>query len=208
MKNLSKGLRLAGVVSALVTTAATAQVTNLFSFDEFGKGNRQTNGVISAQMTYQLAPDPTGGLPNWNVLIYNLPFAGTAGDVAIQDPAQPGNPILDVLRFDGAGHVIVYSDSINGYDVPGDTPGPPDPFSANLLFVKEQGVEEVYSWADYSPVAGQPGWDPVLAPNYHFLSDGTIPEPGAAALLVSGLGLLGLTQLRRWRASRGQGSRS
>jgi hypothetical protein len=207
MKSLSKSVHLAGLAFVLAATSATAQVTNLFSFDEFGKGNLRTNGVISAQMTYQLAPDPTGGLPNWNVLMYNLPFLGTAGDVLIQDPAQPGNPILDVLRFDGASHVIIYSDNIDGYDAPGDTPGPPDPFLPNTIFAKEQGVDGVFSWADYTPTAGQPGWDAGMTPNYYFLSDGMIPEPGGAVLLLSGLGVLGWSRIRRWFATRGEGSR-
>lgn len=208
MKSLSKVLNLAGVVSALAATAATAQVTNLFNFDEFGNGNLQTNGVISAQMTYQLAPDPTGGLANWKVLMYDLPFLGTAGDLLIQDPAQPGSPILDVLRFDGASHVIIYSDDLDGYDAPGDTPGPPDPFLPNIALAKEQGVDEVYSWADYSPTAGQPGGDAGMAPNYHFLSDGKIPEPGGGLLLLSGLGVFGLAQIRRRFAARNRTARS
>ena len=203
MKSLIRSPLLFGLVIVFSGTTLLAQVTNLFNFDEFGHGLIQTNGGNKGTFGAVLAPDTTpAGLANWNVLTYTLPFLGTAGDLLIQDAAQPGNPILDVLRFDGASHVIIYSDSLDGYEAPGDTPGPPNLFLPNRVLAKEQGVDEVYSWADYTPALNDPGWDPVMAPSYHFLSDGVIPEPGGGLLLLTGLGVFGLAQMRRSFASR------
>src|SRR5207302_1852362 len=127
-----------GLLSSLIfiigTTTLTAQQ---ISIDEYG--HMTTNNVLA--LPGVLAPDPTGGLLNWNVLIYTLPFRGVRGDVLIQDPSESGSPILDVIRFDGQSRMIFYSDSIDGYDAPADTPGPPDPFLNPNVFINEQGTE-------------------------------------------------------------------
>src|SRR5438477_7358545 len=103
MKQSTKLLALLGAV-AVIGAAAPAIAQPVFSFDEFG------NGAFGPG---QLQPDPTGGYTNGPVLVYQLPFAGTPGDVLMHDPLE-GNLVLDVLRFDGAGHLIFYSDNVDG----------------------------------------------------------------------------------------------
>jgi hypothetical protein len=190
MKHRTKASLLIGLVSVLATTVVRAQQITV---DEFGRG---TNGIQALPFT--LALDPTGGLPNWNVLIYTLPFAGRQGDVLIHDPNLSGSPIHDVIRFDGTNHLIFYSDSVDGYNAPADTPGPPNPFYANLIHVDEQGSGQ-FIFADFTPGVNEPGWD-ASNPSYRFLSE--IPEPGAVILLAIGLGVFGLARIRRRLTSR------
>ena len=176
-----------GFVLVVATTAAIAQQITV---DEFGLGLFQVNSTVQVLPSI-LGPDPTGGLMNWNVLIYTLPFQGIQGDVLVQDPFEPGNPILDVIRFDGNFHLIFYSDSIDGYSAPADTPGPPDPFYTNHVFLEEL-ISGAMHYADYKPGAGQPGGDPsfgdpLFNPSYRFISE--IPEPGATVLLLGALGV-------------------
>lgn len=130
---------------------------------------------------------------NWPVLIYDLPFAGVAGDVLMRDPLESGSPILDVLRFDGAGHLTFYSDSIDGYDAPADTPGPPNQF-INFVFINEQGAEGQVQDGFWLPTPEQAGYD-ASNPVYRFISD--VPEPGAVTLLLAGAGILLLVLARR-----------
>src|SRR2546421_647225 len=159
MKRLFKNLLLASLLSLFATSVVLAQFQpgGQITVDEDGRGAYQTLTGIS-NFFGKLGPDPTGGLLNWPVLIYDLPFAGQAGDVLMRDPLEPGSPILDVLRFDGAGHLIFYSDSIDGYNAPGDTPGPPNPFF-NYVFINEQGAEGQIQYGYWLPTLGQAGFD-------------------------------------------------
>ena len=193
---MKQQVRLLALVSALAVAGAISvmgQPNQLWTFDEFG--NATFNG--SPWQLGQLMPDPTGGVPNWNVLVYNLPFAGVAGDVLMHDPLA-GNGVLDVLRFDGNFQLIFYSDNVDGYEAPADTPSAPSPLLGNQANITEQGPEGGYQWGDYSPLVGQPGWDP-SNPSYSFISD--VPEPGTGVLLVGGMALLGARFLRRKQVS-------
>jgi len=170
--------------------------------DEFGGSRVFSNSTLIAPLPFTLGPDPSGGLANWNVLIFNLPFQGQQGDVLITDPWESGSPVLDVLRFDGNSHLIFYSDSIDGFNDPADTPGPPDPFYPNYV-LRNELVSGKLNYVDYQPGAGEPGGDPAFGgfnPTYHIVSE--IPEPGSAMLLLSALGVLGLARGKRVRASR------
>ena len=195
MKCFIKQLFPLSLVSVAAIAAGAAQIT----IDEFGHG---TNGITVLPFT--LAADPTGGVPNWNVLIYTLPFAGVKGDVAMHDPLLPGSPIHDVIRFDGTNHMIFYSDNIDGYTSPADTPGPPNPFYANLFHIDEETLGFLV-FADYKPDPGDPGYD-ASNPEFRFISE--IPEPSAAILLLGGLGFFGLAQIRRKLGSRTQAKES
>ncbi len=110
------------------------------------------------------------------------------------DPAINGDPILDVLRFTGNSQLIVYSDDLNGIQSPADTPGPPNPFSVNLLEVNKTHPMQGLGIADFTPTAGEPGFD-VSNPSYDFLDPGIVPEPSAGAVLLAGLGILAAMRL-------------
>jgi len=207
MKRLIKVLRLFGVVGLFATTTVIAQVTNVFNFDEFGGGQILTNGVFAASFQSTLAPDPTGGLLNWNVLIYTLPFQGVQGDVLVRDPAVRGDPILDVLRFDGKSDLIVYSDDTTGFQTPADTPGMPNPLYTDQLFLDKQHVSPILAFAEFTPSVDDPGYDS-SDPTYLFFDPGVVPEPGGGPLLLSGLGVFGLAQAWQRFASRDKQTRA
>jgi hypothetical protein len=183
-----------GLSAFLFTTTNVLAQPTLLTVDEWGRG---TNGnqVLNSSLMF----DPSGGLLNWKVLVYTLPFQGVVGDVLMTDPLEPGNPILDVLRFDNQQHLIFYSDSIDGYESPADTPGPPNPFYPNIIFIQEQEAEGQVQWGDYAPLAGQPGYDagnPLRS--FKFISD--IPEPRTLPLLLPGAAVVLIRRFRRTRS--------
>jgi hypothetical protein len=189
MKTVKRVVAALGVVAVVGLCRVNAQA--LFTVDELGNLNGQPVG--------QLKPDPSPsgfGLAQ-NVLVYNLPFAGLQGDVLMHDGTATNAPFLDVVRFDGNGHLIFYSDNTDGFDAPADTPSPPPQFFANRLDVVEVGNES-FNYTDYVPTPNQPGWDP-SNPTYRFISD--IPEPGSAGLVLAGLAVLALRHARRKFAS-------
>jgi hypothetical protein len=128
-------------------------------------------------------------------LIYTLPFAGVQGDVLINDPVIG---ILDVIRFNGNSTLIFYSDNLEGFDAPADTPAPPGLFYTNTVTLTEVGPEGNNS-AIYTPTANQPGFGLFLGQptTYVFISDSQIPEPGTMLLTAAGLALI----TRVWRST-------
>jgi hypothetical protein len=173
------------IIAALVCFAVSARA-DVIAIDEHG------NGVGTLGPGF-LAPDPgPGGLPL--VLTYLLPFAGVQGDVLLFDPAI--GTFLDVLRFNGNGTVLFYSDNIDGVDAIGDTVSPPGAFYANTITINEVGPEGA-NGAFYTPGPGQPGFDPAAAHSFSFVSDGTVPEPSAVVLLATVFMLLAVVIHRR-----------
>lgn len=173
---------------------------DVFTVDE----NGTMNGNPAAGF---LRNDPgPGGLPQ--VLTYTLPFDGTAGDIILREGSLTG-PFTDLLRFDGAGRLIVYSEiGVLDKDV-GDkglpaigTDGLPlhqGNVQQRVETVRADGSNGLFS---YTPNPGDPGFNALNIPTYNFISDAAIPEPGVLHLLgVAASGWLGYSLCRRGRRS-------
>lgn len=135
---------------------------------------------------YTIGTDPgPGGLGG--VLIYTLPFTGVQGDVLLSE----GGTFLDLIRFNGDGTAIFYSDNVDGFDSIGDTSGPPGSLYTNKVTIAEVGAEG-NNGATYTPAANQPGYGNAdFTVTYHFISDGSaVPEPSSLWLMAGGLGML------------------
>jgi hypothetical protein len=182
------GLALAGL---LLGGPAGAGV--IIAVDEDG------NGVGTLGSGF-LAPDPgPGGLPA--VLTYRLPFAGTAGDVYLTEPTQV---FSDVIRFNGTGTLVFYSSSTDGFDSLADTISPPRIPYTNFALISEGGTGS-NNKTTYTPVAGQPGYDPVAQPTYIVASGVVVAEPASLVMggTAAGLGLGFWWRRRRRAAARG-----
>jgi hypothetical protein len=197
-------LPLGALMLALGTAQLTAQSTVTVYFDEFGTASIWTNAAPPmTALSSSVIPDPSGGLPGYNVLVYSLGFTNMPGDVLVQDPTYPGDPILDVLRFLADGQLIVYSDDLNGISSPADTPGMPNPLLPNILFTTKDYVSSTLATAIWTPNSSQPGYNPGFSQlTYNFFDPGTasIPEPATNGLLgvVAGISVL-VGMLRRAR---------
>ena len=188
MKSLTSKL-LVVVAAGMMSVSATSvfgqgQIINL---DEMG------NGYITPVLPfpYTISEEP---LSHIATLRYDLPFAGVAGDVLLQESV--GGPLSDIVRFDGQFHVYFFSDGSEGITSLADVPVLPSPITPNLTFL-EQGQEGGLQYIYYTPAAGEPGYKN-LAPGttYYIVSD--IPEPSATMMLgCMGGGLLLLLALRR-----------
>jgi hypothetical protein len=180
----------------LGVAAATGQVlagpTAFIWVDEWGHGVGTSGpGVLGA--------DPTGGVLNWDVLIYNLGFQGTPGDLQVYEQ-RSGRKLAEIIRFTGRGEMVFYSNDVGGLHEPADTPTPPQnawPVGAMIAAQVDKTGSEGDSRALYQPHAGQPGWD-ASGPSYTFFFKDPlpgVPEPATAALLTLG----GLAALLRRR---------
>jgi hypothetical protein len=191
-------MRIRIAATLLVSCAAFAWATvghvraDLVTVDENGNGN--VNGV---PLPFTIGTDPgPGGLPG--VLIYQLPFAGVQGDVLMADAGA----VLDVVRFNGDGTLIFYSDNVDGFDSLADTFGPPGAFYPNRVLIDEVGPEG-NNGAFYTPGPNDPGFD-ASGPSYNLISDSplAVPEPASVSLLAFGIvGLVGYTWRRRKRCA-------
>jgi len=179
MRRLALALTVASILLATQASGATITV------DEFGNGSILL--TVPIPLPFRIGNDPGPGGLN-NVLIYTLPFGGIQGDVLLNDP---GIGVLDVIRFNGDGTLIFYSDNIDGFDAPADTPSPPGILYPNTVTLTEVGPEG-NARATYAPTANQPGFGMFVgqATTYVFVSDGQIPEPGTMCLMGVGLAIL------------------
>jgi hypothetical protein len=182
MKNSVKTLVVFGCTFA-VSATLFGQALPTLTFDENGNGN--FNG---SPLPYTVAPDPSGGIAA-NVLIYQLPFAVTPGDVALVELDKPTAVFFsDLIRFlpsaGGAQSLMIFYSDLDDASDPdslADTGLPPAP---NAIPINEVGPEG-NNGAKWLPTPGQPGSTSVPV-QYNFISD--VPEPGASALC--GLGFL------------------
>ena len=182
-----------GILAVLTTIAVTAApLPPNIAVDE--NGNLFVNDVLSSGF-FSDDPGP-GGLTG--VLTYNLPFAGTQGDVALVDFGC--GCLSDIIRFNGDGTLIFYSENFAGLDSLADTVAPPQNLYDNLVIIPEFG-DDIFSSAMYTPFDGDPGFD-VSNPNYTFVSEETVPEPSSVAMLLMGLGGLWYVRFRRQRTRR------
>ena len=165
------------LILATLTNSAFGQA-QIINLDENGVGY-----ITPSQLfPYTVAPEPVSGL---TTLVYTLPFAGVAGDVLVDESS--GNQLSDVLRFDGLGHVYVFSDNSDGVDSLADTSGLPPVILPNPAGpLVESGVEGGYQDVDYIPTPTEPGYKAAGPVVYHFISD--VPEPGSLALILLGGG--------------------
>jgi len=153
----------------------------IVTIDENGNGTNW-NGV---PLNWFKGQDPApGGLPD--ALIYvQLGFAGEQGDLII---LEPEGGYSDIVRFNGDGSIVFYSDrELDSGEPPelADT-GFPTALYPNQVTMLEVGSEG-NNWVDYMPQPGQPGFEPGMEGlTYHIISD--IPEPATMTLLALGLG--------------------
>jgi hypothetical protein len=181
------------LVRILLLLWLAALVTAIPSFGETIVIDEFLSGLVNGAPTRgSIGVDPgLGGLAG--VAVYPLPFAGVVGDILMAGLSD-GGAVFDVVRFNGNGTVIFYSDNVPTADAPADTPGPPGVLYTNRLTISEIGPEGD-NRAVYTPLLGQPGFDATFAPTYTFISDGQIPEPGMSTLI--GFGLLGIGILHK-----------
>lgn len=177
-----------GLLAASAPSVFGVAVTPIYTLDERGAG---TLTVLSntTTLSFTVAPEPISGI---STLVYTLPSVTAPGDILLQE--VPGGPPSDILRFDGQGRVFFFSDGIDGIDGLADVLQLPAPIAPNLMFMEVGPEGGLNGYWGYTPVAGQPGFDPTKpGAVFNFISD--VPEPTATALAGLG-GLLMVLRLR------------
>jgi hypothetical protein len=181
MKQLSKEI----IVSSFVlVVSASALFPQPYTFDENGNGI-QYEFLQPYPLSYEVVPDPTGGITTSPVLIYSLSESVVSGDVALMEP--DGSTVADLLRFftpAGAdtSDVIFYS------QVNGTLAGVGIPYSANPVEISEVSPETVWN-----PGPDQPGQGTLVAYpvdeffRYTIITE--VPEPSMTPLLLVAAGV-------------------
>lgn len=186
---------------SLFTSPAQAQEATAVTItaDENGNGTLVfPTGTFVMPSTLATDPGP-GGLAN--ALTYNLlgPPSLVGGDVILSEGVGATVVPSDVIRFLSDGGLFVfYSDNGDGSDSLADI-GLPTSFFENNVTIVETGPEGD-NGAIYTPTANQPGFVPGFAVTYHFISDSSVPEPATWAMMLLGLGAVGVALRRSKRA--------
>lgn len=188
-----RALLCAVLVGLLLAGSARAQVPPAFSVtvDEYGNGSFvDPTGLV---LPLPVVPVPLG-------VGYLLPFPTVPGDLLIFEPG-PAQGLSDIIRFQENGVMAFISDGSDGIDAPADVAIPLEqiPLQTNLITALEVGPEG-NNYALYSPLGSMPGSivGAALFPvDYRFISDGSIPLPSTVGMGAVGLGLMGLSAVRR-----------
>lgn len=170
-------------VGALTSMSALSSAVFRFQFDENGNGRYEMPGTGWITNNGFVGIDPSGGLPNTNVLMYKLPEAVGAGDIAFYENGKSPTVdyLSDVFRFWNSAvaaesYLIFYSD-IGDPDL-ADTGFPHD--LSPYIWIEESGVEGGTQWCVWD--LGYPNNN-----RYEGLSDVGVPGPAAALPMLVGL---------------------
>jgi hypothetical protein len=194
MKFITKILFVVGFTCAMTAVSSFAQI---LTFDENGNAN-----FGGTKLPFFVGPDPSGGL-TVNVLVYQLPFLVTPGDVGLlESPVGTGTNLVlsDIVRFyspttQATSDIIFYSD-VEPTEPDHDLADSGLPQSPNAFLIQETGTEG-NNGAVWNPPAGGPGFPASGGTiQYNIISD--VPEPGTLTLAACGGGLV-LAALRRRR---------
>jgi hypothetical protein len=97
MKLSLKSIIVFGFVAALTARTFCAQTSDGFNFDENGYGSIISDHQGVGPLWSEVAADPSDGITNSSVLIYDLGYPVVAGDVALIEPGQTA--IAKLIRF-------------------------------------------------------------------------------------------------------------
>jgi hypothetical protein len=176
---------IAAIAGALLLLSGPVLADITITIDENGVGSIRSSTGMSAPMPGVLGTDSDGH----PTLIYTPPAAfnyqPVNGDLYLHEPGTPTGTFSDVVRFHG-GTICFYSDAAS----PGETAtlgdvGIPVHLLDNKKTIEEVGPENS-NGATYSPMAGEPGFDPSQKVTVVVVSD--TPEP--SSLVVAALSLL------------------
>ena len=198
------------LLAATVTlfSALPATPDTMFYFNELNKNGlveTVTNGEVAASAALKVLGNivdpfnPTGPHPlafdiSGNRLIGQIP---RVGDVIVSEESSSQDS--DLLRFNNAGQLLIYSDAIDGADSAADV-GVPTKLQFPGIGFHEVGAEGSLNGIGYIPEShvippNDPGYLPAATfgtVTYNFVSDFATPEPRPFVLLAIGLvGLVG-----------------
>lgn len=197
--------------SLAFTSPAAAQLVPsgpIVTIDENMNGTVTAPGTATITLTAAFGTDPGPG-GRASILSYTAPagYIPVVGDVVLQDLVNDRLVTSDVIRFNpvaaAAGvpaRVFFYSGIEDNLDNIGDA-GLPTAFYDNRVVLREVGLEGIGDGAVYTPTANQPGFIPGLVVTYRFISDSAVPEPASWAMMILGLGGLGVV-MKRTRSKR------
>jgi hypothetical protein len=170
--------------SFILVVSASTLFAQPYIFDENGNGIQYV-AYNPYPLSFEVVPDPTGGITTSPVLIYSLGAPVVPGDVALMEP--DGSTVADLLRFftpagANTGDVIFYS------RVNGTLAGVGIPYSANPVEISEGSPATVWNPGIDQP--GQTTWTalPVWT-FFRYTIITEVPEPSLTPLLFVGAGV-------------------